>query len=280
MTVNYAYLANEIALDKRSKDLRSLVLDAIEGGGRGHLSSALSLIEIIRVLYDDVLLHDASDPSFPQRDRFILSKGHGCLGLYAVLADHGYLPLDELKTFCHFNSRLGGHPERFTLPGIEFSTGALGHGFPVGVGMAMASRLKNEKWRTFILMGDGELNEGSTWEAAMHASQHKLGFLTLIVDYNRAQASGPSESIVSLDPLIEKFKSFGFETFEVNGHDTESILSELKQSAQAVGRPRAIIAHTIKGKGIVSAENSLEWHHKAKISVDEIQLLRMELESR
>jgi len=279
MTINYVQLANEITLDKRSKDLRSLILNALEGGGRGHLSSALSLVEIIRVLYDDVLLHDAGDPWFPQRDRFILSKGHGCLGLYAVLADHGYFPLDELKTFCQFDSRIGGHPERFTLPGIEFSTGALGHGFPVGVGMAMASRLKNEKWRTFILMGDGELNEGSTWEAAMHASQHKLGFLTIIVDYNRAQASGPSESIVSLDSLIDKFRSFGFETIEVNGHNTESLLFELQKSTQAVGTPRAIIAYTIKGKGIVSAEKSPEWHHKAKISVDEIQLLRMEIET-
>ena len=279
MTLNYIQLANEIALDKRSKELRSLVLDALEGGGRGHLSSALSLIEIIRVLYDDVLVHEASDPWSLQRDRFILSKGHGCLGLFAVLADHGYFPLDELKSFCQFGSRLGGHPERFTLPGIEFSTGSLGHGFPVGVGMAMASRLKKEKWRTFILMGDGELNEGSTWEAAMHASQHKLGFLTAIVDCNRAQASGPSESIVSLDSLIDKFRSFGFETIEVNGHNTENLLFELKKPTREIARPRAIIAHTTKGKGMVSAENSPEWHHKAKISVDEIQLLRMELET-
>ena len=190
MTVDYVQRANEISLDLKSKTLRLLVLDALEGGGRGHLGPALSLLEIVRALYDSVLLHDPQSPFLPTRDRFILSKGHGCLGLYAVLADHGYFPTSDLKDFCSFNSSLGGHPERATLPGVEFSTGALGHGLSVGIGMAMAARLRAEKWRTFVLLGDGELNEGSVWEGAMHASKHQLGKLTVIVDFNSIQASG------------------------------------------------------------------------------------------
>jgi len=278
MDINYAELASDTVLDDRSRFLRALVLDALEGGGRGHLSSALSLLEIVRVLYDDILSHDPGVPLLKSRDRFILSKGHGCLGLFAVMTDHGYFSKELLKTFCNFDSKLGGHPERFTLPGVEFSTGSLGHGFSVGIGMAMAARLKQEKWRTYILMGDGELNEGSVWEAAMHASQHKLDSLTIIIDYNQKQASGTSDLIVSLLPLTEKFISFGFEVSEVNGHDVSDLANKLKKQTLTNGKPKAIIAHTIKGKGIVSAETSSTWHHKAKITKEEIRILRKELQ--
>ena len=277
MTTNYAELANKIALDKRSRVLRSLVLDALEGGGRGHLGPALSLLEIVRALYDSVLNHDPTNPLLASRDRFVLSKGHGCLGLFTVLADHGYFPTSELRGFCSFESNLGGHPERATLPGIEFSTGALGHGLSVGIGMAMASRLRNEKWRTFVLLGDGELNEGSVWEGAMHASQHQLGALTVIVDFNRMQASGDIDSIVSLTPLTAKWEAFGFEVTEVNGHDVEQLADVLGKSINPHGKPRVVIAHTVKGKGFVSAENSTAWHHKAKITKDEISSLRAEV---
>ena len=277
MTTNYVQLANMIALDKRSRVLRSMVLDALEGGGRGHLGPALSLLEIVRALYDSVLNHDPTNPLLASRDRFVLSKGHGCLGLFTVLADHGYFPISELRGFCGFESNLGGHPERATLPGIEFSTGALGHGLSVGIGMAMASRLRNEKWRTFVLLGDGELNEGSVWEGAMHASQHQLGALTVIVDFNRMQASGDIDSIVSLAPLVAKWEAFGFEVTEVNGHDVEQLAEVLGNSRKPHGKPRVVIAHTVKGKGFVSAENSTVWHHKAKISKDEISALRAEI---
>ena len=277
MTTNYVELANKIALDKRSRVLRSLVLDALEGGGRGHLGPALSLLEIVRALYDSVLNHDPTNPLLANRDRFVLSKGHGCLGLFTVLADHGYFPTSELRGFCGFESNLGGHPERATLPGIEFSTGALGHGLSVGIGMAMASRLRNEKWRTFVLLGDGELNEGSVWEGAMHASQHQLGALTVIVDFNRMQASGDIDSIVSLAPLAAKWEAFGFEVTEVNGHDVEQLADVLGNSRKPHGKPRVVIAHTVKGKGFVSAENSTAWHHKAKITKDEISSLRAEV---
>lgn len=275
--VNYVQLANEIALDKRSKDLRSLVLDALEGGGRGHLGPALSLLEIVRALYDSVLLHDPTNPFLPERDRFILSKGHGCLGLFTVLADHGYFPTSELRGFCTFESKLGGHPERATLPGIEFSTGALGHGLSVGIGMAMASRLRGEEWRTFVLLGDGELNEGSIWEGVLHASQHQLGALTVIVDFNRMQASGDIDSILSLTPLTSKWEAFGFEVTEVNGHDISQLVEVLGRPINPQGKPRAVIAYTVKGKGFASAENSTAWHHKAKITKDEVSALRAEV---
>jgi transketolase len=279
MITNYAQLASGTVLDDKSRLLRTFVLDALEGGGRGHLASALSLIEIVRVLYDDILVHDPNNPLLPNRDRFVLSKGHGCLGLFAVMADHGYFSKELLQTFCTFDSNLGGHPERFTLPGIEFSTGSLGHGFSVGIGMAMAARLRDENWRTYILMGDGELNEGAVWEAAMHAVQHKLDSLTVIIDYNQMQASGFSNSIVSLAPLHEKFISFGFDVSEVNGHDILDLVINLKKQPVIKGKPKAIIAHTIKGKGIISSETSFAWHHKAKITKEEIMILRRELQA-
>ena len=277
MTIDYTKLANEVNLDQRSKDLRLLVLDALEGGSRGHLGPALSLIEIIRVLYDSVLFHDSNNPLLAQRDRFILSKGHGCLGLYAVLADHGYISKSELKGYCTFESKLGGHPERATLPGVEFSTGSLGHGLSVGIGMAMACRLKGEHWRTYVLIGDGELNEGSNWEGAMHASQHQLGALTVIIDFNQMQASGRIDSILTLDPLEAKWEAFGFNVVKVNGHDLAQLEAELNSPMDSYGKPKAIIAYTVKGKGIPSAENSTIWHHKAKITQEEIAPLRLEV---
>ena len=277
MIIDYTKLANEIILDQRSKDLRLLVLDALEGGSRGHLGPALSLIEIVRVLYDSILYHDANNPLLAQRDRFILSKGHGCLGLYAVLADHGYISKSELKGYCTFESKLGGHPERSTLPGVEFSTGSLGHGLSVGIGMAMACRLKGEHWRTYVLIGDGELNEGSNWEGAMHASQHQLGALTVIIDFNQMQASGLIDSILTLDPLEAKWEAFGFNVVKVNGHDLAQLEAELNSPMDSYGKPKAIIAYTVKGKGIPSAENSTIWHHKAKITQEEIAPLRLEV---
>ena len=277
MTIDYTKLANEVNLDQRSKDLRLLVLDALEGGSRGHLGPALSLIEIVRVLYDSILYHDANNPLLAQRDRFILSKGHGCLGLYAVLADHGYISKSELKGYCTFESKLGGHPERSTLPGVEFSTGSLGHGLSVGIGMAMACRLKGEHWRTYVLIGDGELNEGSNWEGAMHASQHQLGALTVIIDFNQMQASGRIDSILTLDPLEAKWEAFGFNVVKVNGHDLAQLEAELNSPMDSYGKPKAIIAYTVKGKGIPSAENSTIWHHKAKITQEEIAPLRLEV---
>ena len=272
--IDYYKESLSIALDARSREIRKLVLNGLEGGGRGHLGPALSLLEILRSLYDNVMFHDPSNSKLETRDRFILSKGHGVLGLYAVLAMHGYFPIQELSTFCKFDSRLPGHPESGALPGIEFSTGSLGHGLPVAVGLAASSRIKNQNWRTFVLIGDGEMGEGSIWEAALHASKHQLGRLTVIMDYNKMQASGSIEQVLPLEPILQKWESFGFEVSQVNGHDVTALTSNLSTPSMSVGKPRFVLAHTVKGKGLGVAENSSEWHHKAKISIEEVKMLR------
>lgn len=257
--------------DDRSKLLRRYVIDAMRGGGRGHLGSSMSMIEILRVLYDSVLKFDPKNPQAPDRDRFILSKGHGCLALYAILADRGFFPISELESFCRPNSRLGGHPERGKIPGVEASTGALGHGVPIGVGIAIAMRLKKSMSRVFVLTGDGEINEGSNWEAAMAAAKHKLSNLTVLVDYNKLQSYGRTADVLDLEPLVDKFRSFGFVTNEVDGHDVralELILEKLPFSRDA---PSAIICHTIKGKGFSFAEGNPEWHHKSGMTEVDIQ---------
>ena len=272
--IDYYKESLSIALDARSREIRKLVLNGLEGGGRGHLGPALSLLEILRSLYDDVMFHDPSNSKLETRDRFILSKGHGVLGLYAVLAMHGYFPIQELNTFCKFDSRLPGHPESGALPGIEFSTGSLGHGLPVAVGLAASSRIKNQNWRTFVLIGDGEMGEGSIWEAALHASKHQLGRLTVIMDYNKMQASGSIEQVLPLEPILQKWESFGFEVSQVNGHDVTALTSNLSTPSMSLGKPRFVLAHTVKGKGLGVAENSSKWHHKAKITLEEVSMLR------
>jgi transketolase len=266
--------ALEINLDIKSRELREIVLMALEGGGRGHLGPALSLLEILRALYENVLIHNPANPTLESRDRFILSKGHGVLGLYSVLASQGYFSESELVNFCKYDSRFPGHPETGQVPGIEFSTGSLGHGLPVAVGVAAAARIKNQNWRTFVLMGDGEMAEGSNWEAALHASKHRLGSLQVIVDYNMMQASGDIRNVLPLGNILDKWRAFGFEVDEVNGHDIEAIAKCLNNPSQPQGQPRFLLAHTIKGKGFAEAENSTSWHHKAKISPSELASLR------
>jgi transketolase len=269
--------SSEIGLDTKSLFLRELVIDAIEGGGRGHLGPALSILEIVRVLYEKVLVNDSLKPNLENRDRFILSKGHGVLAHYAVLADIGYFPISDLASFCTFNSILPGHPESGAVPGIEFSTGSLGHGFPVAVGIAMAARIMKKDWRTYVLIGDGEMAEGSIWEAALHASKHELGNLCVIMDYNKMQASGQVNEVLPLEPIIDKWNSFGFESTEVNGHSINSLSDILDFKSNVKGKPKFILAHTVKGKGIRIAENSSEWHHKSKVSKEEVKLLKESL---
>lgn len=258
-------------LDARSKLLRRHVVDAIRGGGRGHLGSSMSMIEILRVLYDSVLKYDAENPESLDRDRFVLSKGHGCLALYAILADKEFFPLSELEGFCGPSSRLGGHPERGKVPGVEASTGALGHGLPIGVGLALAMRLKQRGSRVFVLTGDGEINEGSNWEAAMAASKHKLSNLTVIMDYNKLQSYGKTSEVLDLEPLVDKWKSFGFVTHEVDGHDISALEEIFKRLPFSDSAPSAIICHTIKGKGFPFAEGNPEWHHKSGMTQADIQ---------
>jgi transketolase len=264
-------------LDARSRELRRMVVDIIVAGGRGHLGSALSLVEILRVLYDDVLRFRASEPAWPGRDRLILSKGHGCVALYAILAEKGFFPVEHLKTFCRHDSILGGHPEFGIVPGVEASTGALGHGISIGVGMALAARLKGEDWRTYVIVGDGEINEGSVWEAAMAASKHKLGSLTVMVDYNKMQSYGPTSVVQDLEPMADKWRAFGFSVSEVDGHDVGALRRTLASSAPERARPTCIICHTVKGKGIPPAEQNANWHHKNRLSEDEMRVIEQAL---
>lgn len=261
-------------LDERSLYLRRLVVSALDGGRRGHLGSSLSMVEVIRVLFDDVLSFRANQPDWPERDRFILSKGHGCLTLYAILADKGFFPTEELRSFCHRDSRLGGHPERGKVPGVEATTGALGHGLPLAVGMALALRITGSPSRVFVMVGDGELNEGSNWEAAMSAGKHGLDRLTLLVDYNKLQSYGPTREVLDLEPLADKFKAFGFGTSEVDGHDVSAIQQVLGSQPISPGKPSVVICHTVKGKGVPFAEGNPEWHHKSNLTDQELGMIR------
>jgi transketolase len=258
------------ALDARSLHLRRLIVRALEGGGRGHIGSSMSPVEAIRVLYDDVMRYRPDDPRWAGRDRFILSKGHGCLALYAVLADKGFFPEAALDDFCRFDSILGGHPEYGKVPGVEASTGALGHGLPIGVGMALAARMQGRDSRVFVLLGDGELGEGSVWEAALSAGKHRLGSLTALVDYNKLQSAGPVSAIQPLEPLAAKWEAFGFRAVEVDGHDVAELRRVLTAAPADPARPTAVICHTIKGRGVDFAEGRAEWHHKAKLSPSDL----------
>jgi transketolase len=255
-------------LDERSRYLRRLVVRTLHGGERGHVGSSMSLIEILRVLYDDVLRYRATEPKWPDRDRMILSKGHGCIALYVMLADKGFIPVETLDSFCRFNSILGGHPEASKVPGVEASTGALGHGLSVGVGMAIAARIQGRDNRIFVVMGDGEINEGSVWEAALCAGKHRLANLTAIVDYNKIQSAGPTREIQDLEPLLDKWRAFNFATIDVDGHDVTALRTLFRRIPLAADQPTAIICHTVKGKGISFAENDASWHHKNKIPAD------------
>ena len=212
-----------IALDPRSKALRETIVRTVAAAKRGHVGPAFSIVEILRVLYDDVLKFNVSNPRWPDRDRFILSKGHGCLALYALLVDKGFFSEAELPKFCASDGILGGHPEYGKVPGVEASTGSLGHGFSFGVGFALAAKLDGRGHRVFVVLGDGECSEGAIWEAALCASKHKLDHLTLLIDYNKQQTYGTIAEVQGLEPLAAKWEAFGFSVREVNGHDVDAL---------------------------------------------------------
>ena len=253
-------------LDERSKHLRRLVVRALDKGERGHIGSSMSVVEVLRVLFDDILRYRPHEPKWRERDRMILSKGHGCIALYVMLADKGYIPLEALDTFCHRDSILGGHPEFNKAAGVEASSGALGHGLSIGVGMALAARTQERDSRVFVVMGDGEINEGSVWEAALSAGKHQLANLTAIIDYNKIQSAGPTSEIQDLEPLLDKWRAFGFAAVEVDGHDVAKLRATFEHLPLDERRPSAIVCHTVKGKGIPFAENDPNWHHKAKLA--------------
>jgi transketolase len=264
---------NTTPLDERSRALRRVIVRTLERGGRGHVGSAFSLVEMLRVLYDDVLRFDAQEPRWAERDRCVLSKGHGCLALYALLADKGFFPEEELWKFCKSDGILGGHPEFGKVPGVEASTGSLGHGLSFGVGFALNARITGAKHRVFVIGSDGESNEGSVWEAALSAAKHRLGNLTVLSDYNKQQSYSTTYEVLDLEPFADKWRAFGFAVEEVDGHDVAQLRAALRRVPFQADKPSALICHTIKGKGIPFVENNLNWHHKNKVSEDEVKAL-------
>lgn len=241
-------------------EIRGSVLRMIGQAGLGHVGGDLSVTDILATLFFGVLDLDPANPTRPDRDRFILSKGHCAAALYSTLALRGFIPAELLGSFMAPLSVLNGHPNRRKVPGVEANTGPLGHGLPIGVGSAIAARLSGASWRTFVVLGDGELQEGSNWEAAMSAGHRGLDNLTAIVDRNRLQQGARTEDTNRLEPLADKWRAFGWEVIELDGHDHAALWAAF--TAAPAGKPRCVIARTIKGKGVSFMEDRVEWHHK------------------
>jgi transketolase len=246
---------------ERANWMRRRLLKMIVDAGQGHPGGDLSASDIVASLYFDILRIDAANPAAPGRDRFILSKGHCTGALYTALAGAGFFPEAELDTYLKPESRLNGHPNRVYLPGVETNTGPLGHGFPVGVGVAVAGQIDRAGYRVFVLTGDGELQEGSMWEAAMFAGHRKLGNLTVIVDRNRLQQGARTEETNALEPLADKWRAFGWDVVEVDGHDVIALLKAFDDAAQPRDKPRVLIANTFKGNGVSYMRDQAGWHH-------------------
>lgn len=226
-----------------------------------HIASSLSMADILAVLYARILRDDPQRPDWPERDRFILSKGHGCAALYSALAARGFFPEEWLASYYQNGGHLPGHATHKGIPGIEVSTGSLGHGLPLGVGMALAAKRDGKPHRVFVVLSDGECDEGSNWEAALFAPQHKLDNLVVIVDYNKIQSLGDVKDVLDLDPLADKWRAFRWATRELDGHDLGALESALGSVPWEPGRPSCIIAHTIKGKGVSFMEGKLQYHY-------------------
>ncbi len=228
----------------------------------GHLGGCLSIAEILAALYGRFLRLDPQNPHWPERDRFLLSKGHNCLIQYAALAEMGYFPRETLKSYKSLGSILQGHPDMTKCPGIDYTSVSLGQGLSIGVGMGLALRHAGYDSRVYVLMSDGEMQEGMTWEAAMAAGHYKLGNLTCIVDRNNLQVNGATETIMNIEPLEDKFRAFGWKTLRLNGHDMQMVVSALEWAAHSATVPVALICDTVKGKGVSFMENVMEWHAK------------------
>jgi len=249
------------ALTAKSFALRSDVLDMIFRSKVGHIGGDLSVMDILVTLYNIHMNISPANADDPARDRFILSKGHNVAALYAVICDKGFFPRSDLETFSQYGSKYIGHPSN-KINGIEMNSGSLGHGLSVGVGMAIAGKMDSAGYRVYVVMGDGELAEGSVWEGAMAAGHYKLDNLTAFVDRNRLQISGPTEDIMAQDDVRNRWASFGWNVLEADGHDIKALDAAVSQAKSCKGKPTIIIAHTIKGFGFSEAENNVGWHHK------------------
>ena len=260
-----------------AKRLRRHIITMTGRAGSGHPGGSLSAVEIVTTLYFKVLRHKPQDPCWADRDRFILSKGHAAPLLYATLAECGYFPVDELATLRQLDSRLQGHTDRVATPGVEMSAGALGQGLSFALGVALAGRLNSQDYRAYVLLGDGECDEGQIWEAAMAAAHFKLDNLVAIVDNNGQQIDGWNRDVMSLDPFNKKWQAFGWQVIEVNGHHLTSLIEAFDQAKLVKRKPTVIIAHTIKGKGVSFMENNPDFHGKAP-NAEEVEIALKELE--
>ncbi|MDD5568192.1 MAG: transketolase [Candidatus Omnitrophica bacterium] len=249
-------------LEDKAKLIRRLIIRMIAKAGSGHPGGSLSATDLITALFFSVLNHDPKNPKWPDRDRFHMSKGHCCPLWYAVLAESGYFPKETLMTLREFGSLLQGHPDRRT-PGVEVSSGSLGQGLSVALGMSLASKADNKDYRIYVLLGDGEIQEGNIWEAAMAASHYKCGNICAILDYNGFQIDGATKDVMSLEPIADKWKAFGWHTIEIDGHNMRQILDAYAQARTIRDKPAIIIARTIKGKGVSFMENTVEFHGRA-----------------
>ena len=261
---------------KLANDIRLTVLRMIYEAGSGHPGGSLSAVEILSTLYFDKMRVDPENPDWADRDRFVASKGHCAPTLYAVLAEKGFFPKTELSTFRRINSNLQGHPDMLKTPGVDMSTGSLGHGVSVGIGMALAGRLSQKDFYVYVLVGCGELNEGQVWEAAMAAAKYKLDHLIVFLDYNRYQLDGGMDEIMPLGDVSGKWKSFGWNVIEINGHEPEEISDAIDGAKKVRGRPTIVLAHTIKGRGVSFMENTHVWHGR-KIAKKEYERAVSEL---
>ncbi|MBI4597490.1 MAG: transketolase [Candidatus Omnitrophica bacterium] len=266
------------ALKKLAVELRQAILRMIANAGSGHPGGSLSMVELLVGVYWHALRHDPTRPQWPDRDLFLLSKGHGCPALYAVLAYQGYFPKDELMTLRKYPTRLQGHPERNSVPGIEISAGSLGQGLSMANGLAMADRLDGRARRIYCLMGDGEIQEGQVWEAAMTAHHHKLDAVCAIIDANQLQQNGPVKEIQDIEPLADKWRAFGWHTIEIDGHDIAQVCRAYDEAATITGKPQVVVARTVKGKGVSFMELNHAWHGVAP-KPDELERALKELES-
>jgi len=265
-------------LEEKAREIRKWVVRMTGAAGSGHPGGSLSEADILSALYFKVLRHDPKNPGWPDRDRFILSKGHGCPALYAALALSGYFPVESLLTLRKLGSPLQGHPDKRMLPILEASTGSLGQGLSIAIGMALAAKLDGKEYRIYALLGDGESQEGQVWEAAMFAGHHHLDNLTAILDYNEFQLDDALLKILSLEPLTNKWRAFNWHTIEIDGHHMSQILKAFQEARQTTGKPSIIIAHTVKGKGVSFMERNNEFHGKAP-TPEQVQQALKELES-
>lgn len=253
-------------ITEKMKELKRIIVSVSHDNQEGHIPSAFSILDIMYVLYHDLMDIDPKEPKKAVRDRLIVSKGHASLGLYTVMADRGYFPMEEVKTFCKFGTRLGGHPDRNKIPGIEVSTGSLGHGLSLAVGMAMAMKIKKTPGTVYVIVGDGEFNEGTMWEALLLANQHNLSNLVCILDHNHS-----GDRAIDLGDMAQKFSAFGWECVEVDGHDHDLLKRALVPPSGA--KPKAVVANTIKGYGCPMIENNPAWHHRSPNDAEYMQMM-------